>query len=161
MRHSPCGTRGFTLNELIVTLAIIAVLATGVMPLAELAVQRAREQELRLALREIRSGIDAYKRAVDEGRIARAADATGYPPTLGALVQGIPDAKDPAKGLIHILRRLPRDPFHGDPLVPPADTWGVRSYASSADSPQAGKDVFDVMSKSEATGINGVPYREW
>lgn len=153
--------RGFTIIELVVTLAIIGVLASVALPLAEISVQRAREHELRRGLREIRQAIDAYKRAADEGRIARAADASGYPPSLDALVDGVPDARDPAKRPIYFLRRLPRDPFHEGTTDKPSDTWGLRSYASPPHNPQAGKDVFDVHSTSQASGINGLPYKEW
>ena len=155
------GARGFTLIELLVTVAIMGVLATAALPLAELAVRRSKEGELRQALREIRSGIDAYKQASDEGRIARAADASGYPANLDLLVTGVPGQRDPGKRPVYFLRRLPRDPFYDGPPAEAAQTWGLRSYASPPNDPQAGRDVFDVYSTSTATGINGVPYRQW
>ncbi|MDX9884188.1 type II secretion system protein [Thauera sp.] len=153
--------RGFTLIELVVTLAIIGVLATGVMPLAELAAQRSKESELRTVLRQIRSALDAYKAAYDEGRIEQKADASGYPPSLRVLVEGVPDAKDEEGRRIYFLRRLPRDPMHTDASVEPERTWGRRSYASPPDAPREGADVYDVYSLSERTGLNGVPYKEW
>ena len=152
---------GFTLIELLVTVAILGLLASAALPLAELGVRRSKEQELRHALREIRAGLDAYKKASDEGRVARAADATGYPPTLEALVEGVPAARDPAKKPIFFLRRLPRDPFYGGTATEPAQTWGLRSYASPPGDPQPGRDVFDVYSTSDQSGINGVPYKAW
>ena len=156
------GTRtpGFTLIELIITVAIVAILASAALPLSQLAVQRAKEQELRTALRQIREAIDAYKQAADEGRVARKSDESGYPPSLDALAMGVADIKNPAKKPIYLLRRLPRDPFAPAEL-PAAETWGKRSYASPPDAPQEGDDVFDVFSLSSANGINGIPYREW
>ncbi|RPI45028.1 MAG: type II secretion system protein [Betaproteobacteria bacterium] len=153
--------RGFTLIELLVVLAVLGVLATLVVPVAEVTVQRSREQDLRLALREIRSAIDAYKKAADEGRIAKKADSTGYPETLDVLVEGVDDAKDPKTRRIYFLRRLPRDPMYPDPAADPAETWGKRSYESGADEPREGKDVYDVYSRSTRLGLNGVPYNKW
>lgn len=153
--------RGFTLIELVVTVAIIGILAAGAMPLAELAAQRERESELRMALRQIRAGLDAYKAAYAEQRIEQRVDASGYPPDLAVLVTGVPDVRHPAGKRIYFLRRLPRDPFHPDPILPAEQTWGKRSYASPPDEPAEGKDVYDVYSKSPGVGLNGVPYREW
>jgi general secretion pathway protein G len=153
--------QGFTVIEMVITVAIVGLLASVAVPLAELTVQRAKEHQLRQALRQIRTAIDDYKRAADEGRVAKAADASGYPPSLDVLVDGVQNAKDPAKRSIYFLRRLPRDPFYSDPAARPAETWGLRSYESPPGSPRAGKDVFDVYSTSMATGINGTPYREW
>jgi general secretion pathway protein G len=154
------GRAGFTLIELVVTVAILAVLVSAAVPLAELTRVRAQEAELRSALRSLREAIDAYKRAADEGRVQRAADESGYPRSLEALVNGVQDAKNPGKRQIYFLRRLPRDPF-GDPQTPAAATWGKRSYASPPEAPQEGRDVFDVYSRSTARGLNGIPYNEW
>lgn len=152
---------GFTLIELVVTVAIVGILAAGAMPVAELAVQRNKEQALQNALIEIRSALDAYKEAADTGRITRAADASGYPASLRVLVEGVPDALNPQAAKIHFLRRIPRDPMAGDGSLPAEETWGRRSYASSAEAPQEGEDVYDVYSTSNGTGLNQVPYREW
>lgn len=159
--HSRGAQRAFTLIELVVTVAIIGILATVAMPLAQLANQRSKEQDLRRALWQIRNGIDAYKKAYDEGRMPRVVGKTGYPPTLEALVEGVEDARNPKKEKIYFLRRLPRDPFHPDPKSAAADTWGKRSYASPPERPEEGEDVFDVYSRSEGTGLNGLPYRDW
>jgi general secretion pathway protein G len=153
--------RGFSLIELMVTVAIISILAGMVLPLTELAAQRSREVELRTALREIRGAIDAYRQAVEEGRIPRAADASGYPRDLEMLVNGVADPKSPEQRKMYFLRRLPRDPMATDPTLPAAQTWGKRSYKSPPDNPQEGDDVFDVYSLSTGVGLNGVPYREW
>jgi len=152
---------GFTLIELIVVVAIIAILASGLLPLMELASQRTKEQDLRLALREIRTAIDAYKQAVDEGKVAKKADESGYPPSLGILASGVPNDKDPEKHKIYFMRRIPRDPFFIDPQVPADKTWGLRSYESGPDDPHDGKDVFDVYSTSRKAGLNGVAYNKW
>jgi general secretion pathway protein G len=153
--------RGFTLVELVITVAIVGLLATAAFPLAEIASRRAKEQDLRLALREIRGALDAYKTAYDQGRIAQEVGQTGYPPDLETLVNGIEDAKNPEAATIYFLRRLPRDPFYPDATAAPANTWGLRSYESPPEDPQPGEDVFDVYSLSRDTGLNGVPYRDW
>lgn len=154
-------SRGFTLIEMVVTVALVGILASALLPITELTIQRTREQELRVALRQIRGAIDAYKVAVDEGRIERKADASGYPPSLAVLADGVEDIRQPGHVKIRFLRRMPRDPLSPDPGVAPTELWGKRSYASSSDEPREGADVFDVYTRAEGVGLNGVPYREW
>ena len=159
-RRLPARRRGFTLIEMMVVVAILGVLALGLVPLNDLSVQRAKESELRAALRQIRGALDAYKKATDEGRIEKKADESGFPRRLADLVDGVPDVKSPDRQTLYFLRRVPRDPF-ADPELLPEETWGKRSYASPPDRPAEGKDVFDVHSRSERIGLNGVPYRNW
>jgi len=155
------NAKGFTLIELVITVAIVAVLASVALPLNELVVERGKEAELRRSLRDIREAIDAYKQAFDEGRMVKRPGDSGYPKRLEDLVQGLEDQKDPKKSRIYFLRRIPRDPFADDPNVSPADSWGKRSYASPPDDPREGDDVFDVFTRSTLVGINGRPLREW
>jgi general secretion pathway protein G len=151
---------GFSLIELVITVAIIGLLASVAAPLAETVYKRSRENDLRNALMTIRNAIDAYKDATDAGRIARAADESGYPRSLAELVEGIEDKRNPKGAKIYLLRRVPRDPF-ADPGQSPENSWGLRSYESPPDDPKPGRDVFDVYSLSSGTGLNGIPYRQW
>lgn len=151
---------GFTLIEMLVVVAIVGILASAAIPFVRYGEVRLKERELRYALREIRTAIDAYKKATDDGRITRKIDTTGYPPELNVLVQGVVDLKSPEQKKIYFLRKIPTDPFA------PADTssktgWGLRSYASTAEEPKAGDDVYDVYSLSKGVGSNGVRYRDW
>ena len=154
-------SRGFTLIEMVVTVVIVAILASGILPMAKLVAQREKEKDLRASLRNMREAIDAYKKVYDEGRIRKTPGQSGYPPSLEALVQGVADEKDPKKQKIRFLRRIPADPMNGDPNLPAAQTWGKRSYASEADDPQPGEDVYDVYSLSSRKGLNGRPYSDW
>jgi general secretion pathway protein G len=152
---------GFTLMELVVAMALLGVLAMVAMPLAELSWQRQREAQLRSALREIRTALDAYKQAAEAGLIARAPGDSGYPPSLAVLERGVRNLKDPKAGQLVFLRRVPRDPFATDASVPADQTWAIRAYGTAPNEPREGRDVFDVASRSMRTGLNGVALREW
>lgn len=153
---------GFTIIELMVTLVILAILASMTMPLLKLTLQRNKEAQLTQNLMQLRNAIDAYKQAADEGRIKKNIDQSGYPPNLEVLVQGVEDIKDPKKRMIKFLRRIPKDPMLNiDDQGPLEHNWGLRSYLSEAEKPQYDDDVYDVYSLSPLNGINGVPYAHW
>ncbi|GAA0837028.1 type II secretion system protein [Cupriavidus pauculus] len=154
-------TRGFTLIEMLVTLAILAALASVALPLQHMVVQRDREEQLTRALWQIRDALDAYKKAAEDGKIDRAVGDSGYPPNLDVLVEGVLDKTSPSKANLYFLRRILRDPMCNCPSKSDGQTWGKRSYASSAESPSEGDDVYDVYSLSEEEGLNGIPYRRW
>lgn len=156
------GRKGFTLIEVVIAAAIIAVLASAVMPLSRLAVKRQKEWELRQSLRAVRNALDDYKRAWDDGRLGRNAGESGYPPDLKTLEQGVEDAAFPGSGrMLRFMRRVPRDPMNNDAGIPAEETWGLRSYQSGPDEPEEGADVFDVYSKSGELGLDSTPYRAW
>ncbi|MEW6369122.1 MAG: type II secretion system protein [Acidobacteriota bacterium] len=149
------GVAGVSLIELVVTLAILGVLATSIMPVAKVAIQREKEIELRRDLRELRTAIDEYKKMTDAGRIAPKFDAHGYPPDLKALVEGVEEVGK-ISGKIKFLRRIPVDPMTN------TTDWGLRSYQDDADSTSwGGQNVFDVYTKSTAKALDGTRYNSW
>jgi general secretion pathway protein G len=151
--------RGFSFIELLVVTSIILVLAGAIMPLARITIQRQREIELHRALREIRTAIDKYKDAVDQGQIGGTdvqLGSEGYPPDLDALVEGVPAAGDASGRKLKFLRRIPMDPMSR------STEWGMRSYQDAPDARSwSGKNVFDVYTKSEGTALDGTKYRDW
>jgi general secretion pathway protein G len=156
------GQKGLTFIELLITITVLAILASVIMPLSQMTVKRQKELELRRNLRIIRTAIDGYKKVWDEGRIIKKFGESGYPPELSILVEGVDDAKSPESGKkIRFLRRIPRDPMEPDKTLPPEETWGLRSYESDPDNPREGDDVFDVYSKSEEIAIDGTFYYSW
>lgn len=147
--------RGVTLIELTVTLAVLSILATGIMPLTKLAYKRTREVELRRNLRTIRTALDDYKRAVDEGKIPVESSSSGYPETLEVLVEGV-ELQGPVPMKRKFLRKIPRDPMTEE------GEWGLRAYADDSDSEVwGGGDVYDVYSQSDAQALDGSYYRDW
>lgn len=147
--------------ELLAAAAILGVLASVAVPVIETTMRREKERELHQALRDIRRSIDAYREAVRAQRIVVKLEDSGYPPRLETLVDGVTDEKNTGGPRLVFLRRIPRDPFYPDRSVSAAGTWGKRSYASPEEAPREGDDVFDVYSRSNQTGLNGVPYAQW
>src|SRR5438445_13667227 len=157
-RAQAVAAQGFTLIELVITVAIAALLASVALPGSELAVQRTKEQELRRTLRQIRDAIDMYKQASDERRIRKSIGDSGYPKKLEDLAEGVDDQKSPKKQKIYFLRRIPRDPLNADPTLSAAATWGKRSYTSPTDDPSECDDVLDVLSYVPGTYVVGRRY---
>lgn len=153
------GERGYSFVELLVVSAILLVLASAVLPLTRVTMQRQREAELRRGLREMRTAIDRYKDAGDLGLIGGVeieADNDGYPESLEVLVEGVEVVNDASGRKMRFLRRIPFDPMTG------SRDWGLRSYQDDPDSQRwSGDNVYDVYTKSTATALDGTPYREW
>jgi len=153
--------RGFTFIELLVVTALVAILASAVMPLAHVAIQREKEVELRRSLRDIRTAIDHYKDAADGGQIPSTsvrAGSEGYPPDLQTLVNGVETTATNGNGttMLKFLRRVPVDPMTGKA------EWGMRAYEDKPDAKSwGGQDVYDVYSKSEGTALDGTKYADW
>jgi general secretion pathway protein G len=152
------GESGFTYIELIIATMILAVLAMAIIPVAEVTAKRARETELRAALRTMRTAIDEYKRAVDMGLIGGTdveLGSEGYPEKLEVLVEGVSQVGTPGKKL-KFLRRIPVDPMTD------ATDWGMRSYQDESDSRMwGGQNVYDVYTKSSGVGLDGTKYSDW
>ena len=144
---------GFTLIELIVATAILAILVGAAFPLVRITIYREREHELRQDLWMIRDAIDRYKDAVDRGAFQSKVDSGGYPPDLETLVKGV-EAQGGKK--IRFLRSIPVDP------MTKSKEWGMRSMQDDPDSDSfGGQSVFDVYTKSTGTGLDGTKYKDW
>jgi general secretion pathway protein G len=158
-RIGGAGQAGYSLIELLAVTVVLLVLASAVMPLAKVTVQRAREAELRRSLREIRTAIDRFKDAADLQQIAATdlkAGAEGYPPTLEILVEGVRAAGDASGRKLKFLRRIPIDPLTR------SQEWGMRSYQDDSDSTSwGGQNVYDVYSKSGGLALDGTKYVDW
>jgi len=169
MTNSGSRSNGFTLVEMLVVTAILAVLATAIIPIAKTAVRREKEIELRRNLRLIRDAIDAYKKLADEKKIQVDEESYGYPPDLETLVKGVETQGDggqtpgqapakPSEGkkILRFLRKVPKDPMTN------FAEWGLLSYQDDRDSEVwGGENVYDVYTKSRATALDGTKYRDW
>jgi len=153
------GQRGYSFIELIIVTAILALLASTVLPMTQVTAQRQREAELRSNLRQMRTAIDKFKDAVDQGRISQTElkpGSEGYPPDLQTLVDGVPIQGDASGAMLKFLRRIPADPMTN------STDWGMRSYQDRPDARSWGREnVFDVYTKSDATAIDGTKYKDW
>jgi general secretion pathway protein G len=159
----PRRARGFTLVELLVTLALVGIAAVIALPFGTLVQTRAKEAELRVALRTIRVALDNYKAAADAGAIDKPTGSSGYPPNLEVLVTGVPRSAVFGHNTTPMvfLRQVPRDPFFEDRSVPAAQSWNIRAYGTQPGDFTPGKDVFDVSSKSGRMGLDGTRVSEW
>ena len=159
LRRASPREGGYSFVELLMVAAIVLVLATAVLPLSRVGIQRQKEVELRRALREMRTAIDRYKDAADLQQISNLEiepDDMGYPPDLDTLVKGATKAGDASQGKLRFLRRIPVDPMTGEA------EWGLRSYQDRPDSTSWGRqNVFDVYSTASGTGLDGTPFSEW
>jgi general secretion pathway protein G len=130
-----CGSpaSGFTLIELMIVMAVIAVLATIAIPNYLGQLKHAREAVLREDLHVIRSGIDAYTM-----------DKEKAPQSLDDLVQ---------TGYLHAI------PV--DPITHSSTTWVTTTDDSLRSIDQSDPGVNDVHSGATDTGSDGQPYSTW
>ena len=153
------SAQGYSFVELVIVSAILFILASAVMPLAQVASQRQRESELRSALRQMRTAIDKFKDAVDAGRIATTEVSPGsenYPKDLETLVEGVSVQNDQSGAKLKFLRKIPTDPMTN------STEWGLRAYQDKPGSTTWGRgNVFDVYTKSQGTALDGSKYKDW
>jgi general secretion pathway protein G len=154
---------GFSLIELLVTLTLVGIAAAIALPLASVVEQRAKEAELRVALRTIRQALDQYKAAADAGAIDKPTGSSGYPRNLEVLVIGVPPSAALGANAtpMMFLRRLPRDPFFEDASAPAAQTWRTRAYGAPPGDFSGGADVFDIASRSGRAALDGSQVADW
>ena len=144
--------RGLTLVELIVATSILMILSTMALPLARVTIKRQKEKDLRVALWQLRDGIDRYKDVADRGAFQIKVGSEGYPPDLDTLVNGV----DVGGKKLKFLRRIPTDPMTG------GTDWGLRSMQDDPNSDSwDGNNVFDVYTKSTGTALDGTKYKDW
>lgn len=156
MKYDLQCNSGVTLIELLAAMAILSILAAGIIPLSKMTYKRTKEIELRHNLRVIRNALDNYKKLVDEKKITVPVASSGYPERIELLVEGVEIKSGPIPKRVKFLRRIPRDPMTED------GEWGLRSYADSPDSEiWGGQDVYDVYSTSESQAIDKTYYKEW
>ncbi len=154
------GERGFTLAEMVMVVALVAILAGMALPVAKFTVKRQKEAELRLALRLMRNAIDEHRRLSDQGMIPVKIGGEGYPESLEVLVEGVQLVGQETKR--KFLRRIPRDPMNKEQRSSDEIEWGLRSYQDEPDSDSWGRqNVYDVYSLSEGTAIDGTKYKDW
>ena len=150
---------GFSFIELLMVTAILAILASAVMPLSQVTIKRQQEAELRSALRDIRTAIDNFKDAADQGLLANdslSPNNEGYPENLEILVEGVPVTDNSSGQLLKFLRRIPIDP------ITKSKNWSLRSYQDQINtSTWGGENVFDIRTTSTATSLNGTSYKDW
>ena len=159
MRGRRTAERGYTFIEVLIVTSILFILASAVLPLAQVTSQRQREAELRRTLREMRTAIDRFKDQVDAGNIAQTevtSGSEGYPASLEVLVDGVPAANDASGRKLKFLRRIPTDPMTN------STEWGLRSYQDRPDTTSwGGQNVWDVYTTHSGTGLDGTEYRTW
>ena len=154
-RETPRGVAGFTMVEVAIVAAMIAILAAMAVPVARYSLRRQKELELRYQLRLIRDEIDHYKKLSDAGMIPMQIGGEGYPPDLDTLVKGVNLVGQLDKKQ-KFLRRVPIDPMTNKA------EWGLRSYQDDADSfSWGGQNVYDIYSLSEARALDGTYYKDW
>lgn len=154
-RRARRGRNGFTLAELVLVCAILVILAAVSLPVVSHSIKKNKENDLRLALRQMRNAVDEYKRFSDAGLLPLELGSEGYPTELEQLVEGV-DVVGQIDRQVKFLRRIPLDPMTGE------YEWGMRSYQDDWDSTSwGGENIFDVYSLSEGVGLNGIPYAEW
>ncbi len=125
--------RGFTFVELMIVMAIIAVLLSVAIPIYSRSITRAKESVLRNNLFTLRTVIDEYTY-----------DKQKAPQTLQDLVSD------------GYLRQIPVDP-----ITTTADSWKIIPEDQSNTVNQTEPGIFDVRSGSDRTSLEGTPYSEW
>lgn len=149
--------KGMTMTELVLVVAILSILTAVAVPTVRISIKRQKEIELQRALRILRSAIDDYRRAVDNGLIeSLEEELMGYPPELETLVEGVPLMGLDEEKSIKFLRRIPKDPMTN------SYDWRLKSYQDEVDSDSwGGENVYDVCTTSESTALDGTKYKDW